>query len=627
MPATPVLEIQNLTKLYGSFRAVDSVSFALNKGKIIGLLGPNGAGKTTTIQMLVGITLPDGGTIRYFGQDLHRHREACLQRINFSSSYNMLQGRITVWENLIVYARLYRVHQPEHKIRELGAYFGISELMGQRFLTLSAGQKTRVNLVKALLNDPEIVLMDEPTASLDPDIADRTLSLIESLRESRDLSIVYTSHQMDEVTRICDEVIFLDHGRIVAQDTPEGLTRRIANAQLRVSFDGVGQRVAAALRPQFDDVSLAESNVVVVNTEEHLVPQAIFAIGGAGVQVLDIDIRKPTLEDVFLQIARGKELNGRSANGAPKLPAQSDAAAAGPVGGRSSERKPSWAGSNGRFPASQHDAQSRSPRGSLLSWSRIWAVLLQEVYITARSVEVIVDLPFWSLVTAIVFGFVTLFLSTVMDVTVAKYLYLGTLMWEVIRVTQYSMSLGALWNVWSHNFSNMFIAPLSMTEYVVAQMLSAAAKAVVLFGLVALIAAYMFNLNLFSIGFGNLALLFLNLLWFAYSIGLFVLGIILRLGTRIQALAWGLILIFQPLTAAFYPLEVMPPVLQSVARLLPPTYVFEAARASLGSPVVRWDDVLMAAAQNVVYFGLSVWFFHYMYRRSRQTGQFARNEE
>ena len=113
-----VLEVQNLTKLYGAFRAVDSVSFELPRGKILGLLGPNGAGKTTTIQMLVGITLPDGGTIRYFGQDLHKHREACLQRINFSSSYNMLQGRITVWENLIVYARLYRVQHPEQKIRQ-----------------------------------------------------------------------------------------------------------------------------------------------------------------------------------------------------------------------------------------------------------------------------------------------------------------------------------------------------------------------------------------------------------------------------------------------------------------------------------------------------------------------------
>ncbi|MDQ3809375.1 MAG: ABC transporter permease [Chloroflexota bacterium] len=264
---------------------------------------------------------------------------------------------------------------------------------------------------------------------------------------------------------------------------------------------------------------------------------------------------------------------------------------------------------------------------TLVSIERIRAVLLQEVFITLRSVEVMVDLPFWSLMTVVVFGFVTMFLSTVMSPIVAQYLYMGTLMWEIIRIAQYSMSLGALWNVWSRNFSNMFIAPMSMPEYIVAQMLSAAAKSAVLFGLLALVATFVFNLNMFGMGPGNLVLLYLNLLVFGYSIGLFILGVILRLGTRIQALAWGLVLIFQPLTAAYYPLQIMPPPLQAVARLFPPTYVFEAARAGLSSPAIQWDHIGIAAAQNVVYFVLSVWFFRYMFRRSRQTGQFARNEE
>src|ERR1700730_12378552 len=262
-----------------------------------------------------------------------------------------------------------------------------------------------------------------------------------------------------------------------------------------------------------------------------------------------------------------------------------------------------------------------------MSLERIKAVLLQEMYITARSVEVIVDLPFFSLMTVVVFGFVTRFLSSVLNPTVAQYLYLGTMLWEIIRITQYSMSLGALWNVWSHNFSNMFITPLSMPEYVLAQMVSALVKAFSLFLIVAFIAAVLFDVNLFSMGLGNLTLLFLNLLFFAYSIGLFILGIIFRLGTRIQALAWGLVLIFQPLTAAYYPLSVMPPVLQAIARLFPPTYVFEAARAGLENPEIRGSDLAIAAAENVVYFALAVWFFNYMYRRSRQTGQFARNEE
>ena len=262
-----------------------------------------------------------------------------------------------------------------------------------------------------------------------------------------------------------------------------------------------------------------------------------------------------------------------------------------------------------------------------MSPERVRAVLLQEAYITGRSVEVMVDLPFWSVMTVIVFGFVTKFLSSVMDPIVAQYLYLGTLMWEIMRITQYSMSLGALWNVWSHNFSNMFITPLSMLEYVVAQMVSGAIKALVLFTIIGAIAAWGFEFNIFSMGFGNLALSFVNLLWFGYSMGLLILGVIFRLGTRIQALAWGLLLIFQPLTAAYYPLEVMPPPLQAVARLFPPTYVFEAARASLGAPDIRWAELMVAIAENVFYFAVSIWFFTYMYRRSRQTGQFARNEE
>jgi ABC-2 type transport system permease protein len=262
-----------------------------------------------------------------------------------------------------------------------------------------------------------------------------------------------------------------------------------------------------------------------------------------------------------------------------------------------------------------------------VSVERIRAVLLQEVYISARSFEVLFDLPFWSLITVVVFGFVTYFLSSVMDPTIAQYLYMGTLLWEVIRIAQYSMSLGALWNVWSHNFSNMFITPLSMPEYVIAQMISGAAKALILFALIGVIAANLFGFNLLNMGAGNLAFGFVNLLCFAWSLGLVILGIILRLGTRIQALAWGLVLIFQPLTAAYYPLSVMPPVLQAVALMFPPTFVFEAARAGLSSQELQWQYALIAGIENVLYFGLAIWFYQYMYRRSRQTGQFARNEE
>ena len=232
-----VLEVENLVKNYGSFRAVDGISFSVPKGKVVGFLGPNGAGKTTTIQMLLGITERSGGAIKYFGEDFFRNRQKSLQRINFASAFNTLLGRISVIENLLVFAGLYQIKSPRKRILELAEYFEIVDLLPERYWDISSGQKTRVNLMKSLLNDPELILMDEPTASLDPDITDKTLTLIENLKKSRNLSILYTSHNMDEITRVCDEVIFLDHGKIVAQDTPLNLTKKITGAQLRLIFD------------------------------------------------------------------------------------------------------------------------------------------------------------------------------------------------------------------------------------------------------------------------------------------------------------------------------------------------------------------------------------------------------
>lgn len=300
--ADTILDVDRLTKRFGPFCAVDGISFRLERGKVLGLLGPNGAGKTTTIHMLVGLTLPDGGRISYFGRDLHKYRRECLQRINFTSSFNTLQGRISVWENLRVFADLYSVKDPAKRVHELAEAFEIEDLLPQRFLTLSAGQKTRVNLVKSLLNDPEIILMDEPTASLDPDIADRTMGILESLKATRNLSMVYTSHQMDEVARICDEVIFMDRGRIVAHDSPEQLTRRIANAQLRVTFSGDGIDLARQVPG-----ATVDGSVLTLTSEESRIAHAIAAIGATGVSITDVEIRKPTLEDVFLQIARGRQ--------------------------------------------------------------------------------------------------------------------------------------------------------------------------------------------------------------------------------------------------------------------------------------------------------------------------------
>ncbi len=306
----PILNVKKLTKRYGTttngYCAVDSISFSVNQGEVLGLLGPNGAGKTTTIHMLLGLTTPTGGNIEYFGKDFFTHRQYCLQRLNFASAFNTLQGRISVWENLLVFAKLYDVKNPEKKIKDLIEYFEIGELISSRYWDISAGQKTRVNIIKSLLNDPELILMDEPTASLDPDIADKTLSLIETLKTSKKISILYTSHNMDEITRICDQVIFLDHGKIVAQDSPLNLTKKIGKAKLQLTFDGDKQIVENYLKEQKQTYNFINKYIVAIDSEEKLIPSLIFGISKANVWITDIEVKKPTLEDFFLQIARGE---------------------------------------------------------------------------------------------------------------------------------------------------------------------------------------------------------------------------------------------------------------------------------------------------------------------------------
>lgn len=212
-----VLEVKKLVKRYGTFTAVDTIDFSMEKGEIVGLLGPNGAGKSTTIQMLLGLLTPSSGHIRYFGMDFGKHRQKILARINYLSAFNTLQDKITVEQNLRVFAAAYNVKHPVQKIDELLDYFGVAQLKKERYADISAGQRTRVNLAKAFLNDPELILMDEPTASLDPDIVDKVLGMIEDLKRERQLAILYTSHNMHDVERICDRVIFLSHGKIVRQ--------------------------------------------------------------------------------------------------------------------------------------------------------------------------------------------------------------------------------------------------------------------------------------------------------------------------------------------------------------------------------------------------------------------------
>lgn len=300
-----VLEVKNLTKIFGKTKAVDNVSFKMRKGEILGLLGPNGAGKTTTIQMLLTTLTPTTGVVRYFGESLSENREMILQRINYTSGYSRLPWRMTVAENLLVYAHLYQVNNYKKKIEELLEIFQAKSLKNKSYQNLSAGQKTRVSLIKAFVNDPEIILLDEPTASLDPDIADRVRRYILSERTKRNISILITSHNMKEVEEMCDRVVFLHKGKVLAVDTPYGLARKNKESRLNLMIkDGLKRTMDSAQKHgyKFDE----QKRFITINLPEKEIASFLTELGERGVSYDDIEIVRPNLEDFFLSVSKEK---------------------------------------------------------------------------------------------------------------------------------------------------------------------------------------------------------------------------------------------------------------------------------------------------------------------------------
>ena len=234
--SSPVLHVTDLSKRFGDFLAVDGISFSIKPGEILGLLGPNGAGKTTTIQMLLGLVTPTAGSIRMFGMDLATNREAILQQVNFSSTYISMPQSLTVEENLWVVARLYGLSDIPRRVDEIVKKLEMEEFRTKVTRKLSSGQMTRVTLAKAFLTEPKILFLDEPTASLDPDIAEKIRMLLKEERRSSGLSILYTSHNMREMEEMSDRIIFLQRGKIVAEGTAQEIVTRFGQADLEEVF-------------------------------------------------------------------------------------------------------------------------------------------------------------------------------------------------------------------------------------------------------------------------------------------------------------------------------------------------------------------------------------------------------
>jgi len=231
-----VIEVEGLVMRYGAVTAVAGIDFEVGRGTTTALLGANGAGKTTTLSMLLGLLLPTEGRIRILGEDMLRHRYRVLPRMNFTSPYVDLPYRLTVRENLIVYARLYGLRRAKVRVTQVAEELGIEPLLPRHTGTLSAGEKTRVALAKSLLNEPEVLLMDEPTASLDPDIADTLRSYLTDYQQRTGATILLASHNMAEVERLCGQVLMLRAGAIVDRGTPRELIARYGRETMEEVF-------------------------------------------------------------------------------------------------------------------------------------------------------------------------------------------------------------------------------------------------------------------------------------------------------------------------------------------------------------------------------------------------------
>jgi ABC-2 type transport system ATP-binding protein len=236
-----ILKIDGITKDYGSLKAVDNVSFSVHSGKIVGLLGPNGAGKTTTINMILGILEPTQGSIEIFGKNLKEHRSRISKRTNFAAVYAHMPANLTVWQNLYVFGLLYEVNGLRERIKLILQEFDLEKFSDTKAGLLSSGEASRLNIAKAIINNPGLLLLDEPTASLDPNISQLVRLKIRQYVEKTKTAILWTSHNMQEIEAVCDQVLFLSHGKILLSGNPKTLPTEYGKKGLEELFISVAR--------------------------------------------------------------------------------------------------------------------------------------------------------------------------------------------------------------------------------------------------------------------------------------------------------------------------------------------------------------------------------------------------
>lgn len=262
-----------------------------------------------------------------------------------------------------------------------------------------------------------------------------------------------------------------------------------------------------------------------------------------------------------------------------------------------------------------------------MKWRNIRAIMLQELYVTKGSYEVILDIFVFALINILLFGFISSYLAQGSGNPIqAESLLIAVIFWEVIRVTQYSTSVSSMWNVWSHNLCNMFIAPIKIIEYLAAHIIAAMVKSMFIFLFAVILAQSLFDLNILSLGIFTLAFSYLNMVIFATAVGLVLIGLVFKHGTRIQALSWGVIYFFQPLSAVYFPVHVLPAFLQPIAYFLPVTYFFEWLRAVHAGVSYSQSKIIFGFVLNIAFLLVGSYIFSRQLAAAKRTGQLVRND-
>lgn len=300
-----VLQVKDLRKSFGKSEIIKGINFSLGEGEILGILGPNGAGKTTTLQMILGILTPTSGSVSIFGQDMPDNKTEIMEHVNFSSTYTDLPWRLTVGENLIWTSWLYNIADRRKRLEKIKSIFRLEKLWKQSFASLSAGQRTRVNLARSMVNFPKLLLLDEPTASLDPEVAAYMREFFATQRKEFNTSIILTSHNMAEVEELCDRVIVLKEGKIVGDDTPTALARKLEYCYLNLKI--IKNRKNLDKLVSARKLTFVENDgTTSIKIKEKLLPLFLYEVTKNNIQYDEISIDKPNLEDYFLEVARGK---------------------------------------------------------------------------------------------------------------------------------------------------------------------------------------------------------------------------------------------------------------------------------------------------------------------------------